>query len=241
MFSARQAALALAFAVTTSVSAHAQLPTVTQVYDKYATAMGGRDAWAKVSDRAEVGTADITFANIKGSYERYYAAPNKFRLIINLGPDIGKVEQGSDGVVAWAASPGGDAAKLPSADAAYVLEGSATGAAFLDPTRYAKSSVVAVEDFDGVSCYKLLVTTKSGRDRVEYFEVATGLRRGQILKIPAGDQKAIFRDYKTFDGKQSPTTIVQNNAQGDIVITVNTVTFTANDPKLFALPAGISK
>ena len=241
MISVRQTAIAIALAVTTAVSAQAQLPTVQQVFDKYATAMGGRDAWAKVTDRAELGSADIAFANIKGSYERYYAAPNKFRLIINLGADIGKVEQGSDGVLVWAAQPGADAAKMPADDAAYVLEMSVTGAAFLDPSRFAKSSVAALEDFDGVSCYKVLLTSKSGRDRIDYFEVATGLRRGQVLKLPIGDQKTTYRDYKVFDGKKAPTSIVQSNAQGDIVITLTTVSFTQNDPKLFTLPAGMGK
>ena len=34
---------------------------------------------------------------------------------------------------------------------------------------------------------------------------------------------------------------VLTNPQGDIVLTINTVTFTPNDSKLFDLPAGISK
>lgn len=219
-------------------SLSAQLPSVQQVYDKFATAMGGRAAWAKVSDRAETGTANITFANLTGSYQRYYSAPNKFRLIIDLG--VAKVEQGSDGKTAWGIQPGAPAAKLAAEDAAYVVEASATGDAFLDPTRFAKAVVTAKEVYDGVECYKVELTMKSGRARVDYFEVATGLRRAQVLMTPAGEQRSMFHNYKAFDGKMSPTTVVQSNAQGDIVITITNVTFTPNDPKLFALPDGIT-
>jgi hypothetical protein len=233
----RVAMIALALALPVA-SLSAQLPTVQQVYDKFATAMGGRAAWAKVTDRAEIGTANITFANLSGSYERYYSAPNKFRLVIDLG--VAKVEQGTDGKVAWGIQPGAGAAKLPAEDAAYVIEASATGDAFLDPTRFAKSAVTAKEVYDGVECYKVELSMKSGRSRIDYFEVSTGLRRAQVLMTSAGEQRTAFHDYKAFDGKMAPTKVVQSNAQGDVIITINTVTFTTNDPKLFALPEGIT-
>jgi hypothetical protein len=200
--------------------------------------MGGRAAWAKVTDRAELGTADITFANLSGSYERYYAAPNKFRLIIDLG--VAKIEQGSDGKVAWGIQPGAGAAKLSADDAAYVVEASATGDAFLDPTRFAKAAVTAKEVYDGVECYKVELTMRSGRARVDYFEVGTGLRRAQVLMTQAGEQRNLFHEYKAFDGKMAPTKVVQTNAQGDVIISIKTVSFATNDPKLFALPDGIT-
>lgn len=216
----------------------AQMPTVQQVFDKYADAVGGRALWAKVTDRSEIGTAEIAFAGVSGTYSRYYAAPNKSRMIIDLG--VAKVEQGSDGKTVWIAQPGGDAAKMPPDDAAYNLEMSATGDAFLDPTRFAKSAVIGKDVFDGVECYKVELTTKSGRQRTDFFETATGLRRGWTVNTAAGPQTVAFKDYKKFEGKMLPTKIVQTNAQGDVLITVNTVTFTPNDPKLFELPAGVT-
>lgn len=239
MQSLYRAAVAVAFVLSTSSAVQAQLPSIPQLYDKYATAVGGRDLWSKVGERAEKGTADITFAGISGTYERYYSAPNKFRMIIDLG--VGRVEQGTDGSTVWAGQPDGSVSKMEPNDAAYVLEGNVTGSAFLDPTRFAKAVVVGQETFDGVPCYKVSLTTKSGRERNDYFEVATGLRRGQMLMTPNGMQTATFRDYKVFEGKSVATKIVQSNAQGDIIITIASVVFTPNDPKLFELPAGISK
>lgn len=239
----RRATYAALFTIVSSITlaqnAHAQLPTVQQVYDKFATAVGGRDAWAKVTDRAEKGIANLVFANISGTYERYYSAPNKMRLIIDLG--VGKVEQGTDGTVVWSGQPDGSVSKMGEPDASYSLEANVTGAAFLDITRFAKAEVVGQEDFDGVPCYKVAITTKAGRERADYFEVATGLRRGQVVKSPAGEQKTAFREYQEFDKKKVATKQILTNAQGDIIITLTSVVFTPNDPKLFALPAGIAK
>lgn len=235
----RRSAVAVALVCSTAGAAQAQLPSVSQVYDKFATAVGGRDAWSTVSDRGEKGTALITFAGMSATYERYYSAPNKFRMIIDLG--MGKVEQGTDGSTVWSGQPDGSVAKMAPADAAYALEGNVTGNAFLDPTRYAKVAVVAQEEFDGVPCYKVNITTKSGRERSDFFEVATGLLRGRVVMGPNGVQSNKFRDYKAFEGKSLATTVVQSNPQGDIIITITSVVFTPSDPKLFELPAGIAK
>lgn len=239
MQTVRRATVTAVLVFTATARAHAQLPSVLQVFDKYASAVGGRDAWAKVTDRAEKGTADIAFAGISGSYDRYNSAPNKMRMIIDLG--MGKVEQGSDGTVVWTVQPDGSISRMPPPDDVYAIEANEVGAAFLDPSRFAKATVVAQEEFDGVSCYKVTITTKKGRERVDYFEVATGLRRGQVVHGPAGAQKSVFKDYKVFDGKMVVTKQILTNAQGDIIITVASATFTTNDPKLFEPPAGIAK
>lgn len=219
--------------------AAAQLPDVAQVYDAYAKAVGGRAVWAKVTDRADKGTANITFANMIGTYERFQSAPNKFHLVIKL--EIGQVVQGSDGTVVWSMQPGGGATTMDAGDAAYVLESARTGDAFLDPRQFAAAAVTAKESFDGVECYKVSITTKTQRAREDYFEIATGLKRGQVLQSPQGPQATIYRDYKAFSGKMVPTTLIQSNGQGQILITVTEVTFTPNDPALFVPPPGMGK
>jgi len=222
-----------------SARAEAQLPTVQQVFDKFATAVGGRDAWAKVQGRSDKGTADITFAGISGTYERHSGAPNKMRMIIDLG--MAKVDQGFDGTVGWAVQPTGQAQRLSAEQEKSLGESVQVGAAFLDVSRFAKASVDAKETFDGVECYKLSITSKLGEERTEYFEVATGLRRGAVTKTPMGEQRSMFREYKAFEGKQIPTKIVQVTPQGDVVLTTAEVSFTPPDPSLFKAPDGIAK
>jgi hypothetical protein len=218
-----------------STRAEAQMPTVQQVYDKFATAVGGRDAWGKVAGRTEKGTADITFAGMSGSYERHSLAPNKIRMIIDLG--VVRIDQGFDGEKGWA-DQGQGPQRVPPDQEKNMMEASAGGATFLDPSRYAKASVEGKETFDGVEAYKLAITTKSGTESVEFFDVNTGLRVGQVAKTPAGDQKITYRDYKDFEGKKIATKVIQATPQGDVVLNISSVTFTAPDAALFKMPGG---
>lgn len=230
-----QAAVA-AVMVMGAARAEAQMPTAQQVYDKFADAVGGREAWAKVTGRTEKGTADITFAGISGAYERYSAQPNKMRMIIDLS--MAKIDQGFDGEKGWM-DQGMGAQRMPAEQEKSLAEPSANGAAFLDATRYAKATVEGKETVNGAECYKLAVTTKGGQESIEYFDVATGLRVMTIAKTPMGEQKIMYQNYKEFDGKKVATKVVQVTPQGDVVINIQTVTFGAPDAALFKAPDSI--
>ena len=236
---AQHVSLAALVFSTMSARAEAQLPTVQQVFDTFATAVGGRDAWSKVQGRSDKGTADITFAGISGRYERHTGVSNKMRMIIDLG--VGTMDQGFDGTVGWSAPPMGQASRMTPEQEKSLSESIQVGAAFLDVSRFANASVDGRETFDGVECYRLSITSKLGEARTDYFEVATGLRRGAVTKTPTGAQKSVFRDYKAFEGRRVPTKIVQATPQGDVIITIAEVSFTPPDPSLFKAPDGIAK
>lgn len=227
-----QAAVA-AVVMLGGVQAEAQLPSVQQVYDKYATAVGGRAAWKPVVGRSEKGTADITFAGISGSYERHNALPNKMRMIIDLG--MLKIDQGFDGEKGWA-DQGQGVQRMPPEVEKNMSEASADGAVFLDPSRFSKAEVVAKEAFNGAESYKVAVTSKSGQEAFEFFDVASGLRIGTIAKTPNGEQKTSLLDYKPFEGKLIATKVVQSTPQGDIILNIQIVTFGAPDAAYFKSP-----
>ena len=211
----------------------AQLPSVQQVYDKYATAVGGRAAWKPVTGRTEKGTADITFAGMSGSYERYSALPNKMRMIIDIG--VVKIEQGFDGQKGWI-SQGQGPQPMPDDQAKQMSEAIPDGAAFLDPSRFAKAEVVGKESFDGVEAYKVVVTSKSGEESAEFFDVTSGLRIGTVNKTPMGDVRSTYRDYKEFEGKQVATKVIRGTAQGDVVMNIQIVSFGTPDASVFKSP-----
>ena len=217
----------------TAVRAEAQLPTVQQVYDRYAAAVGGVAARKPVTGRTETGTANITFVGISGSYERFMALPNKNRLIIDLG--VARIDQGFDGEKGWV-DQGQGPQPMPAEMMKSMAEVIPDGAYFLSPTQHASATITAKETFEGVEVYKMETTSKSGGQAVEYFEVASGLRRGRVTKAPGGDQVAIYKDYKAFDGKQVPTTVIQRNGQGDVVLTLTTLTFGTPAASVFKAP-----
>ncbi|MCU0636500.1 MAG: hypothetical protein MUE41_16650 [Gemmatimonadaceae bacterium] len=215
---------------------HAQLPSVQQVFDKYADAIGGRAAWEKIQARSEKGTVDITFAGITGSYERH-SAVERMRMVMDLG--MGKVDQGFDGTVGWAMQPMGGAQKMPAEQVAETKESTRMGAAFLDPSRFTKATVEGKELFEGVECYKVSVTSKTGQQRVEFFDAATGLRRGVRTTSPAGEQTQTFDEYQAFEGVKVPTKLRIGTPQGDIAIAITSVTFNKADPTVFEAPAEV--
>jgi hypothetical protein len=51
-----------------------------------------------------------------------------------------------------------------------------------------------------------------------------------------GAQTAIYKDYKEFDKKKVATTLIQRSAQGDVILTSETVTFGTPDAALFKQP-----
>jgi hypothetical protein len=216
-----------------AVRAEAQAPTVQQVYDKFATAVGGRDAWKSVTGRSDKGTADITFAGISGSYERHSALPNKMRMIIDLG--VVKIDQGFDGEKGWI-DQGQGMQPMPAEQAKDLAEPSADGASFLDPSRYAKATVVGKETFEGAEAWKLSLVSKSGREVTEYFDVTSGLRLGTVTTTPMGQQTALYKDYKEFEKKLVATKIIQRSGQGDVILTSQIVTFGTPDAAYFKQP-----
>lgn len=222
-----------AIVLGSAVRAEAQLPTVQQVYDRFAEAVGGVAAWKPVAGRTETGTANITFAGLSGSYERFSALPNKNRLIIDLG--VVRIDQGFDGEKGWM-DQGQGPQPMPAEMAKSMGEVSPDGAHFLNPARHGSATVTGKETFEGVEAYKVETTSKTGEKGVEYFDVASGLRIGTVSTTPMGDQIGIYKDYKTFDGKKVPTTIIQRNGQGDIILTITAVTFGAPAASAFKAP-----
>lgn len=215
--------------------ASAQLPTVAQVYDRYAEAVGGRDTWRGVQGRTETGTADITFAGLSGSYTRHSALPNKTRLLIDLG--VVTIDNGFDGERGWMVQ-GGPPQRMSPEEEKELAETQKDGAHFLDPSRYAKAEVVGRETFAGVDAYKVAVTSSTGQQLAEYFDAATGVRLGTVRQVSGTEVRSVFSDYKAFEGRKVPTRIIQNNGQGDVVITINSVTFGVPDEAVFKSPLG---
>lgn len=221
--------------VAGAARAEAQTPTVQQLYDKFATAVGGRDAWKSVQGRTEKGTTELTFAGVSGSYERHSALPNKLRMIIDLG--VARIDQGFDGEQGWA-DMGQGLQRMSPEQEKNMAEPSANGAHFLDHARFAKAEVVGKEVFEGTESYRLNVVTKAGIEIAEFFDVTTGLKVGTIAKTPVGDQKTVFKEYKEFEGKKIATKWTQATPNGDIVYNIQTVTFGIPDASLFKSPGG---
>lgn len=216
-----------------AINAQSALPSVAQIYDKFADAVGGRSAWAGIQGRTEVGTAEITAAGASGEYKRYLAAPNRLRMMLDFG--VMKLDQGFDGEKGWI-SQGMGSQRMPAEQEKSLKETSQAGASFLDPSRFAKAEVTGRETFEGTESYKVAVTTKSGEERTDYFDANSGLLIGTDNTGVAGQVRILYKDYKAFDGKKIATKVVQKTPQTDIVITIASVVFGTPDATVFKAP-----
>src|SRR5215203_3893997 len=84
--------------------AAAALPSVDEILDKYVKAIGGKEAYEKVTSRFMKGTFEMPAMGMSGTVEQYTQAPNKSATVTEIA-GFGKVQQVFDGKSSWEANP----------------------------------------------------------------------------------------------------------------------------------------
>ena len=90
-------------AAAASLRAADDLPKAETLLDKYIEATGGKAAYEKNRNQMVTGTMEFASMGMKGTITAYRAAPDKSYAEINLG-GVGKIQEGSNGTVAWSLS-----------------------------------------------------------------------------------------------------------------------------------------
>ena len=215
----------------------AQKPTAQAIFDKYATAVGGLQAFRAAVHRTEIGTADITFAGVSAGYERKVSGGKMVMTIDVAG--FGQVVQGYDGTVAWGMDPQSGPRKMDAATSADAAAGTSLTAGFWEAGTYATAEVLDAADFEGVKCWPVKIVGKTGRERVVYYDQATGVKVGEVVKQDGAEQKIIYADYKPFGAIKVPTKVTQGTPNGDIVLNITAVKFDPIEAAAFALPDAV--
>ncbi len=231
----RRAVLTAALVLPTTL--FAQKPTAQAVFDKHAAAVGGVAAFRAATSRTEIGSADITFAGISAGYERKMSGGKMLMTLDVAG--FGQVLQGFDGTVAWSMNPQAGAAKASAADAAEAANATAPTAGLWETGSYTSAEVLDAIDFAGAKVWPVKIMTKSGRERVVYYDQATGLKAGELVKSDAGEMQIVYADYKPFGALKIPTKVTQGTPQGDVVLNVTALKFDPIDASVFALPDAV--
>jgi hypothetical protein len=231
----RRVMLASALVIPSLLSA--QKPTAQSLFDKHAAAVGGVAAFRAASNRTEVGAADITFAGVSAGYEKKMGG-GKMLVVIDVA-GYGQVLQGYDGTIAWAVDPQAGARKMDAAMSAEAAGAASPTAGLYEAGSYTSAEVLEATDFEGAKVWPVKVITKTGRERLLYYDQVTGLKVGEVIKGDAGEQKFIYADYKPFGAIKVPTKTTQGTPNGDIVIALTAVRFDPIDAAAFALPDAV--
>jgi zinc protease len=195
--------LALAFA---GVLAAADLPKGETLLDKYIEVTGGKAAYSKMHSQMMTGTMEFPAMGLKGKLTIYSAEPDKQYFEVNF-EGVGKMQEGSNGDIAWANSAmQGPRIKEGGEKTESLMRGK-FNAELNWRDMYKTVETLAMETVDGKQCYKILATPKSGNPKTFWYDKDSNLmvKMSAVTATPQGDI-------------QSDTSVSDYRKEGDILV-----------------------
>jgi hypothetical protein len=167
-------AVALLFSTVPLYCADEALPKAETVLDRFVEVTGGKGTLEKHRNEVMHGTFELPAQGVKGSITVYQAAPDKNRSVIEL-EGIGKIESGSDGVVAWDNSALQGPRVKDGVEKADAFRDGTFNAALYWRKLYTKAETAGVETVGDHECYKVVLTPAEGKPMTHFFDKKTGL------------------------------------------------------------------
>jgi hypothetical protein len=181
------------------------LPTVDQILDRYVQAMGGAQAFGKVTSRVAKGSR-IGADGVLVPEDVYQKAPNK-SLTVTTYPDVA-FSTGFNGVTGWGNSSKGGARELPAPVAAQLKSDSEFYKEIKTKELFRKLTLVGKSTIDDAEVYVIDATPLSGSPEKLFFDVRTGLllRRYMESETILGmfPLQTDYQDYREVDGIKQP-------------------------------------
>jgi len=215
------------------------LPSGSEIRQRYVDALGGAAALRAPKSSHAVGRLEMPSQGLAASMEVFASAPNKLYTRMDI-PGVGLITSGFDGEVGWTMNPMVGAALLEDNNLNQVRQ-QADFYSVLQPEAYIESfEPVGTTEFEGMACYEVKVLTKWGEGYVEYYEVETGLLRGNVRKQETAmgsiDATAIIVEYTPFGGILVPSKVVQRAMAMETILTVSSVEYDSVEESLFEIP-----
>lgn len=197
---------------STPIASEDVLPTPTQLFEKYAAALGGRARILQVQSYRAKGTLSLGDQGIQGALELYMAVPNKVLTVLDM-PGFGEVREGFDGKLGWSTDPM-SGPRLKTGDELRDLERrSELHYALAYAKFYREMHTTGRRVFGEASCYRVQLITHEGREEILYFDVETGLLVGREALTPTvvGDVRFVshYEEYRSFGGVLLPIRVRQ--------------------------------
>ena len=203
-----------------AASAAAPLPSASQILDVYVKALGGREAWKKLTSRISAGTIDVPAMSLSGTIEMHEKAPNQ--MIATITFNGAKFRQGFDGTVAWADDPQNGLREETGAELAETKR----DADFYHPMDlrqlYSKFTVTGTEKINEHDAYVVEAASEDGTIDKMYFDTKSGLLLRVIGQHHVPEGVTAFTedldDYREVDGIKLPFTVKQSSAESTFTI-----------------------
>jgi hypothetical protein len=225
------------------LAADEALPKGEAVLDHFVEATGGKAAYEKVRSEVSTGSFELTGKGIRGTVSSSKAAPNKLYLAIDLA-GIGKIEDGSNGEIAWNRSAlQGPRLKEGDEKAAALRE-----ATFNEPIHWRKLyksvETVGIENVDDKACYKVVLTPLEGKPATHFYDRQSHLlmKVAMTLSSPNGEVavESKLSDYRKDGDILTPHRLENSFLGQQFVITIDTLKWNEEIPKSrFDVPADV--
>jgi hypothetical protein len=232
--------VAFAFA---GVLAAADLPKADTLLDKYIEVTGGKAAYAKMRGQKLTGTMEFPAMGLKGTLTIYSAAPDKQYLEMSF-EGVGKMQEGSNGEIAWANSAMQGPRLKEGGEKAESLARAKFNAELNWRDLYKTVETVALETVDGKQCYKVLGTPKTGSPRTIWFDKDSNLmvKMSAVTETPQGDIQSdtSISDYRKEGDILAPHKMMIKAGPMEIAMLVNSVQINPEIPKgTFEVPSEV--
>ena len=217
------------------------LPSVSSVFAKYITALGGRENLAKITSTATKGNLITSEGRVTPFEESYESAPNRWVYIRHFGGGLGDFSTGYDGTTAWNKDNRGLTIYSGLARGRSLLTAETQTGLHLEE-QYGNLKVTGVETVGTSQNVVVSGTAKlTGLQERLYFDATSGLltRRSTLTESLFGAYSSdmYFENYQSIDGVMIPTLVSQFSPDDGTVRKLTSVEHNAKiDPSIFAKP-----
>lgn len=226
---------------------HAQpaekLPKAEAILDKYVEVTGGKAAYDKLNNRVTKATFEMPAQGIRADLTVYGARPNKLYTLLESGA-LGKIEEGTDGQVAWELKMMTGPRVKEGDERAFLMREATFDAATQWRKLYKKAECVGLETIDDKPCHKVILTPAEGAPVTRYYDQQSGLlvKVEMSVTMPMGTipLESYVSDYKSVDGVLFPHKVRVLAVGTERFITTQSIEHNVKMPKdRFKLPEDI--
>jgi hypothetical protein len=238
--SVRLAAAVLCAAIIPALAQ--DLPKGDVLMDKYIEVTGGKDAYQKIKSYVMNGTFEMAAQGLSAKMT-IWRADGKSLAQIDI-PNMGLIEEGYDGSVAWAKNPMQGSRIKEGAEKEMASFSSHINPELMWRDLFTDVTTSGSEDIKGTACYRVDMTTKGGMKMQRWFDQKTGLlvKTKMTMSTPQGEVpvEAFVSDYKVVEGVNTPHKIVQSVMGQEMTLAFASMQVNAPiDAAKFALPDDI--
>lgn len=229
--------------IAAEARAQAATPSAETVLDNYVKAVGGKEAFDKLSTRATKGRIEIAGAGVSMTLSAWAARPNKIRTIVESDV-VGRIERGFDGTVGWELSTTGGPRVIEGAQLDDMARDSRLEGLVAWREWVVKAETQGAADVEGKPAWKIVVTPKRGSAQTIFFDQASALlvKLEMTVHSAMGDipTQTFVSDYRDVGGLRLPHRVRQLAGSQELITTLDSITHNVEVPAgQFDLPKEI--